>query len=135
MQGHAQAQYELAAMYMSGLGVKRNPEEARRLAKLSAEQGYSAAINALEGTDPRMEMYMEKAADPNVGIPKVDICVHTDVHIPVCDNAATLQPDNAPLAVPSASKTMESMWCDMPCHAIQYTSTSRDEAGGIDVVR
>jgi len=69
-QGHAQAQYELAVLHMSGLGTPRNAEKAHRWAQLAAEQGYAAALNGLEGIDPRYEELMERAADPNVGLPK-----------------------------------------------------------------
>lgn len=69
-QNDAQAQYELSVLYMSALGVKYKPKEARRLAGLAAAQGYEAATNALEGRDPRHEAVLQRAADPNTGMPK-----------------------------------------------------------------
>lgn len=87
-QDDAQAQYELSVLYMSAIGVKYRPKEARRLAGLSAAQGYEAASNALEGRDPRHEAVLDRAADPNTGIPKRVV----DDGIDVVESAARNKP-------------------------------------------
>jgi len=43
-QGNSDGQFGLASMYATGEGVEKNPEEARKLALLSAEQGNKNAI-------------------------------------------------------------------------------------------
>jgi TPR repeat protein len=46
-QGNADGQFSLGAMYESGEGVKRDVAEGRKWITKAAEQGHSAAINAM----------------------------------------------------------------------------------------
>ena len=46
-QGDAQAQYNLGVCYEKGIGVTKNPEEARKWFREAAEQGYKLAVEKL----------------------------------------------------------------------------------------
>ncbi|OYU32232.1 MAG: hypothetical protein CFE39_04265 [Comamonadaceae bacterium PBBC2] len=47
-QGHDAAQYNLGLMYLNGLGVPVDANQARYWLGQSAEQGYAKALGALE---------------------------------------------------------------------------------------
>ena len=71
--GHAEAQFNVAAIYESGLGVRANSEEAVRWYALAADQGYARAqynlaIMYADGRgvprdDARAATWLRKAAD------------------------------------------------------------------------
>jgi TPR repeat protein len=46
-QGYAAAQFNLGLMYMKGEGVDENQDEAVRLWRMSADQGFNQAITVL----------------------------------------------------------------------------------------
>jgi hypothetical protein len=47
-QGLAEAQFNLGLMYMKGEGIDENQDEAVRLWRLSASQGFTQAISLLK---------------------------------------------------------------------------------------
>ena len=47
-QGYAAAQFNLGLMYMKGEGVDENQDEAVRLWRMSADQGFNQAITVLK---------------------------------------------------------------------------------------
>lgn len=47
VQNHPPAQFSLGAAYLSGEGVKQNPEEGHKWIRLAAENGHGAAINQM----------------------------------------------------------------------------------------
>jgi hypothetical protein len=51
-QGHAQAQYSLGILFLTGTGVVQSPEEANRWIERAAAQGHPDAAAYLKGKAP-----------------------------------------------------------------------------------
>ncbi len=48
-QGQAEAQYELALLYLRGQGLPCDPDQARRWLRMAAQQGHAAAVSLMTG--------------------------------------------------------------------------------------
>lgn len=84
-QGDAEGQFRLGTLYSQGEGVKKDPNEARRLIRLAAEQGHLQATNVMAHAylnaqlgipetdrDSAESLRWVKAAEQNDYLPAID---------------------------------------------------------------